>query len=429
MQRNLRSLFRAALILSAVSLLNACAYLRIDPYHPYLRSPYINSAEQEKEVLSRARLDYSEDGRIRVLYVQGTPYERGYQQGVLLRKEVQDNLGYLHKQALSVFHFEELLAEVYERMRPYIPQEHIEEMHGLAHGSKLPLQVVHYMHILPSIGEWGGKREFKKILKQMMRGELGTSCSNVGFAGSATVDNRLLAVRILDWGLHRISKLHKYPLITVGIPENGVPYANIGWVGFLGAVSGMNEQGITLGEMGYGDPEGETLFGMPMPFVLRDVMTYARNLSDVRDIISSRPPTASFGFLMTDGKTAEAELYIRDKNRFLTFEPGTDLRDDEEFFPAIKDTVYGGHYENVLADVLNSTHGSVTPELLMEEVIPKLTMASNFQNVVYDPSNLQFWVNNAAGKRISARTQPYTKYDLKKGLKEFRAFLQQNSEE
>ncbi len=407
----------------ALPALSSCGLLRIDPWHPLIRSPYITSLEQEKEILSRARLSTTSDNRIRVLFVSGTPYERGYQHGVLLREEVNDNLGYIYKKALSKFHFEELFAEVYERMRPYIPQEYLEEMHGLAHGARMPLHVIHHMHILPSIGEWGGKKKIKTVLKKMMAGELGTSCSNIGVSSKATEDNRLYAVRILDWGLHRISKLHEYPLITVGLPDKGNAYANIGWVGFLGAVSGMNDQGITLGEMGYGDPPNETLYGTPMPFVLRDVMTQASNLAQVREVISGHPGTASFGFLMTDGKSGEAELYVRDRDRFLTFKPGVDLRDKDEHFPAVNSTVYGGHYEEVMSDLLSTYHGKLTPELFMEELIPKMVMKSNFQNVIYDPSYLRFWVNNAKSRTESARNAPYSFFDFEKELKGMKAYL------
>ncbi len=414
---------RTLLKLGSASLLSnlaACGYLRIDPWHYRIRSAKITSAEQEAQILAKAETTWTKDGRIRVLFVQGTPYERGYQHGVLLREEVNDNIGYIYNTALKKFHFEELFAEIYERMRPFIPQAYIEEMHGLAHGARMPLKVIHHMHILPSIGEWGGKKEIKKVLKAMMRGELGTSCSNIGVRNSATSDGELYAVRILDWGLHRISKLHEYPLITVGIGEKGNAYCNIGWVGFLGAVSGMNEQGITLGEMGYGDPENERLEGQPMPFLLRDVLRDANNLADVRRIIQSAEPTASFGFLMTDGKSKEAELYVRDPDRFLVFEPGTDLLDDDEFFPAREDMVYGGHYEEVMADLLKTHKGNLSPELFMKDLIPKMAMKSNFQNVVYAPSQLEFWVNNAVGPKADAKRQPYTKFKFGEELKRFR---------
>ena len=412
---------RISLLLSTCLVLSSCALTRIDPMHPYIRSPYIKTAEKEREVLSRAKLEKTADGRIRVLYVSGSPYERGYQHGVLLREEVRANLGYMYSTAKQKFVGEELFAEVFERMRPYIPQEHIDEMHGLAHGSKMPLRVIHAMHILPSIGEWGGKREVKNTIKAMMRGELGTSCSNLAVKGSATKDGQLLTVRILDWGLHRISKLHEFPLITVGVPDKGNAYANIGWVGFLGAISGINEQGITLGEMGYGDPENETLYGTPMPFVLRDVMTYSNSLADVRKIITGHPGTSSFGFLMTDGKTSDSELYIRDRDRFLVFQPGVDLQDADEFYPAIADTVYGGHFEEVMADTLSRNHGQITPALLMDSLIPKMAMRSNFQNVVYAPGKLEFWVNNAASKKIDSKRQPYSHFKFGEQVSSFKS--------
>ncbi len=406
----------------AAATMTGCALARIDPDNVLVRSPYITSNRQEQEILARAKLSQTQDGQIRVLFVRGTAYERGYQHGVLLRKEINDNLGYMYEQGLKKFRFEELLAEVYERVRPYIPEEYVEEMHGLAHGARMPLHQIHHLHILPDIGEWGGRKHIEKLLRQMMHGEeLGTSCSNFAVSKSATADGRLYAVRILDWGLHRISKLHRYPLLTVGVPDKGYAYCNIGWVGFLGAVSGMNERGITLGEMGYGDPPNETLFGKPMIFLLREILSYDNSLADVRSRISGSPGTESFGFLMSDGKRGDAELYVRDRDRFLPFGPGVDLRDRKDFFPAIKDIVYGGHYQEKMTKVLNQQHGKMTPEVLMKEVIPPLVMPSNFQNVVYDPAGLRFWVNNAKNKEISAESQPYSEFRFGEEVQQFRS--------
>jgi isopenicillin-N N-acyltransferase-like protein len=420
-----RQLFWSASILLITSLTTGCSYLRIDPNHYLFRSDVIESVEQERAIVAKAKLAWTQDGRVRVLYVSGTPYERGYQQGRLLREEVRANLMYLYDKILEKYHFEELLDESFERQRPFIPQEYIDEMHGLAHGSRLPLRVVHAIHALPEITEWGGKRKYKKLIKEMMDGVLlGTSCSNFCAAPSATGDKKMYTVRILDWGLHKLSKLHEYPLITVNVPEDGnkgVPSANIGWVGFLGAVSGMNAEGITLGEMGYGDPDGETMRGRPMPFVLRDVLRYAKNLKDVRKIIKEAPPTNSFVFLMSDGKTGESELYLRDRFRFEVHKPGVLLEDKGNKFPAIKGILYGGHYQDKMTSKLGETQGTLTAEMIMKDVIPFMAMPSNFQNVLYSPSDLTFWFTNAAGPKERAAEQPYTFYDFKAGLKEFEA--------
>ena len=413
------TIFRTTALALVATYASGCAYLRIDPDHFLFRSDVIESVEQEKQILSKAKLGWTDDGRARVLYVSGTAYERGYQHGALLREEVRDNILTMYKKVLNKYHFEELLDEAYERQRPFIPQEYIEEMHGLAHGARLPLRVVHGFHALPEITEWGGKKRYKQVIKDMMAGAYGSSCSNLSATGNTTADGKMYTVRILDWGLHKISKLHEYPLITVNVPEKGIPSANIGWVGFLGAVSGMNAQSITLGEMGYGDPDGESMRGKPMPFLLRDVLTNAKNLADVRKIIKESTPTNSFVFLMSDGKTGQSELYLRDRNRFEVHKPGVDLEDKGNKFPAIKGMLYGGHYQDKMTSKLNETKGTITPEVLMKEVIPYIAMPSNFQNVVYEPKGLQFWFTNATGAKHRAAEQAYSHYDFGKGLKEF----------
>lgn len=410
---------RVALLFAILSSVSGCAYLRIDPNHFLIRSDVIQSVEQEKAIVAKAKLGWTEDGNVRVLYVSGTPYERGYQHGVLLRKEVQDNLLSMYEKLLDKFRFEELLEESYERQRPFIPQEYIDEMHGLAHGARIPLRVVHAIHALPEITEWGGKKKLKKVIKDMMEGVYGTSCSNFSANGTATPDKTMYTVRILDWGLHKISKLHEYPLLTVNVPEKGIASVNIGWVGFLGAVSGMNAQSITLGEMGYGDPEGETMRGTPMPFVLRDVLTYSKNLADVRKTISSKPGTNSFVFLMSDGKNGTSELYVRDRTRFEVHKPGKLLKDRDSVFPAIGDVLYGGHYQDRMTQSLTEKRGSITPETIMKDIIPYIAMPSNFQNVIYEPKGLRVWFNNAKGRDARAAEQPYTYFDFGKGLAEF----------
>lgn len=384
-----------------------------------LRSDRIDSFEMEKRILSAAKLRMVGVRNSRLIHLSGDPYEMGYQQGVLLRKEVRDNLGFLYEQSAKMLRYPEFLDETYERIRPFIKDEYVEELHGLAHGSKLPLRTIHAIHALPSLSEWGGRKKIGEVIKSMIKGNFGTSCSNFAAMSGATADREMYVVRILDWGLHRISRLHKYPIVTIYHPKNGYASANIGWVGFIGAVSGMNEKGITLGEMGYGDPSNETMRGTPMVFLLRDVLTYAANLDDARRIIRDSPGSCSYVFLISDGKTGEAELYVRDAERFLVFRAGDDIKDKKEHLPPIEDVLYGGHFNELMTELLSKSRGSITLKEIQESLIPPMVMKSNFQNVIYKPRTLQFWVNNAASKRVSARNQPYTFIDFGEELKNF----------
>lgn len=158
-----------------------------------------------------------------------------------------------------------------------------------------------------------------------------------------------------------------------------------------------------------------------MPFMLRDVLSNAKNLKDVRAIVSSRPGTNSFVFLMSDGKSNRSELYVRDRFRFEVHQPGKDLKDDKKTFPAIKEVLYGGHYADRMTEALTQQRGEITPEVLMNNVIPFIAMPSNFQNVIYEPRGLQFWFNNAKGPGERAAEQPYTHFDLGKALSGYQA--------
>jgi hypothetical protein len=55
----------------------------------------------------------------------------------------------------------------------------------------------------------------------------------------------------------------------------------------------------------------------------------------------------------------------------------------------------------------------------MKEIIPQIAMKSNFQNVVYQPKTLQFWVANAASKTQAAWTQPYSFFDFGTALRDY----------
>ncbi len=181
----------------------------------------------------------------------------------------------------------------------------------------------------------------------------------------------------------------------------------------------MNAEKITLGEMGYRDPANETLSGMPMPFMMRDVMTYSRNLADVRHVIQNTVGTNSYIFVMSDGKTGEAELYVKDRERFLVFQPGQEIHDDKEHLLPIEKVVYGGRYNDKLTEKLTEYHGKLTPEIFMKEIIPHVVMKSNFQNVIYEPNGLKFWVTNSRDSKTLASEGPYTYFDLGAALRDF----------
>src|SRR5438552_477751 len=77
------------------------------------------------------------DGQ-RVLHLTGDHYAMGFAHGKLLAKEARECLdGYLRGFALTI-HKVEQLRELWEKMKPHISPEYLDEMRGLAEGSGIP---------------------------------------------------------------------------------------------------------------------------------------------------------------------------------------------------------------------------------------------------------------------------------------------------
>ena len=242
-----------------------------------------------KKIFSPPRIDRTITGKgwinsvgegtnlITVLHVMGgNYYSLGYHHGRLLApqaeacvKEVERAAEkFIPKEALKLLSekgkrkmVDATLDRAWALMERFVPQEDMEEMAGLADGLKaagvtgIDLATIHRVHAIPDLGE--------------------TSCSALVAKGSATRDHHVYQLRILDYGGG--FGLEKRPLITVyhSNRTNENAFIDIGWIGFVGLVSGMNEKGVAISEMGYGNPPGETLAGEPMIFLLKRALRHA----------------------------------------------------------------------------------------------------------------------------------------------------------
>jgi isopenicillin-N N-acyltransferase like protein len=346
------------------------------------------------------------DCRITVLYVSGTPYEMGYEQGRLLRSEVRATIRDVEDGALKLLPkamrnsgllserdkrdiVDTLLDRAWLKMRPYTPREDLEEMQGLADGSGIPLQVIHRMHAIPDVGE--------------------TSCSGMVARETATRDGHVYQLRILDYGAN--FNLQRRPLITVYRPNNANAFVNIGWIGFVGVVSGMNDKGVALSEMGFGSPPGETLAGIPMPFLLKNVLRYANTADEGATLIRAARRTNSYVYFLGD-KEGGAVGLITSAQNFLTYRANEQdtLKVGNQLLPQFRDIVYGGHYEEKQAQLVRQMQGTFDVPVI-QDLARQIAMKSNLQTVIYDLTAGKIWVANRKDS-IRAADRPYVEFHL-----------------
>ena len=379
----------------------------------------------DRTVTHTGHLEYigDDDNRITVLYVTGTPYEMGYEHGVLLAAQVRDTIkdvqvgaGKLlpkilrNSKAISTRDKDQIVNEFLDRawkmMARYAPKEDLEEMEGLAAGSGIPLDVIHRMHALPDVGE--------------------TSCSGLVAKGGATQDGHVYQLRILDYGAN--FNLQRRPLITVYQPTtgNGNAYATIGWIGFVGAVSGVNAKGVALSEMGFGNPPGETLAGTPMPFMLKNVLRYADTAEDGAAIIRATRRTNSYVYFLGD-KHNDPVGMVTSAQRCLAYHANEreELQVDGHAMPQFHDIVYGGHYEEKQEGLVRDMQGKIDVSGI-QALAKQIAMKSNLQTVIYDLTADRIWVANRK-ENVRASDRPYVEFSLADGWGKAAAFAATNA--
>ena len=350
------------------------------------------------------------DSRITVLYVSGTPYEMGYQQGKLLSKEIH---GTIHDVMAGAEKFlpkqlrnsnlisasakrdivNTIMDKAWQKMAPFAPPEDLQEMEGLADASGVPLQVIHRMHAIPDLGE--------------------TSCSGLVAKETATRDGHVYQLRILDYGAN--FNLQRRPLITVYHSNDANAFANIGWIGFVGVISGVNDKGVAISEMGFGNPPGETLAGTPMPFLLKNVLRFANTADDGAAIVRAAPRTNSYIYFFGD-KNLGAIGMITSAQRCLSYHANERdvLKVADHTLPQYRDVVYGGHYEIKQSELVSKMRGTIDAETL-QGLAKQIAMKSNLQTVIYDLTGDKIWVANRKDTTRAA-DRPYVEFSLAKAF-------------
>lgn len=121
------------------------------------------------------------------------------------------------------------------------------------------------------------------------------ACTVAGVWGAAAFNNHTLHVRSLDWDAG--NPISKFPIIVVYHPSdpNLIVHANIGWIGFVGVLTGMSPK-ITLGEKVWLPRDGPvktTRYGNPWTYVLRDLLYEAHNIKESLKILTEAHRTCA----------------------------------------------------------------------------------------------------------------------------------------
>jgi outer membrane lipoprotein-sorting protein len=359
--------------------------------------PTLVPATGERRVIARegnGRLEMI-DGT-RVLVLKGTPEEIGHQHGSLLKKDVRQlvdhmlfGVGVGSSFDKGTWVFGEIEA-AQKRLNPFMDERYYREMDALASAAGLPREEVRLANFFPELFH----------------------CSGFALFGKATVDGRMYHGRILDY--LRGLGLEQNAVVMVLQPDKGNAWVNVGYAGFIGSVTAMNEKKVAIGEMG-GRGEGNW-DGKPMAQLVREVMEKANTLEEAVEIMRKGPRTCEYYYVISDAKSKRAVGIAATTTKFEVVLPG---QSHPQLPHRIEDAVLmsaGDRYEE-LAKRVKAGYGRFDAGSLRDLMKRPVCMTSNIHCALFAPDTLDFWVANADSENVAAHAR-YTRYNLLELLEE-----------
>ncbi|XP_065920263.1 protein dcd1B-like isoform X2 [Dysidea avara] len=287
---------------------------------------------------------------------------------------------------------------------------------------------------------------------------------------TATAAGGTLQLRALDWDIDGPFK--NYPQVTIYHPNkgNGHTFANVGWTGWIGSITGMSSVQMAISEIGVSFPDDtfghESRFGVPFTYLLRDILQFDNTLTDSMTRMTNAHRTCNLILGVGDGKmdsfrgveySASVANYFTPENLQPTADwhpriPGIVywgmkvldiLVGNPKFSPSIGaitinttnadpyqnsycTTTFSMHhlgmdwlcpgYSSVLAKQLDNYHGQLTPDVTIHDILP-VVQSGDLHIAVYDLQNELMYVSNARADKETgpdmAYDRPFVELDMK----------------
>jgi hypothetical protein len=351
-------------------------------------SPSLASPSRKGKKVEHGELRWI--GGQRVVLLAGTPEQIGRAHGQLLAPEAMrcvDSVLYAFGTVQTVRTgrwFRHDLEAAWARLSPHIPSDHQRETQALAESLGLDPQLAQTLNVFPELFH----------------------CSGFAVFGKATKDGKLYHGRVLDY-MTTIGLQDAAATFIVSV-DGKVPFANVGYAGFIGSVSGMNARGISLGEMG-GRGEGRW-DGVPMATLMRRALEECTTLDEVMDLWKNSPRTCEYYYVFADGKTNRAVGVAATPDSIEFVQPG---QAHPLLGEGIADAVVmsAGKRLETLRQRVQERYGSIDEEGARWLMSRPVAMQSNLHNVLFVPADGVLHVANADHRRPAAE-RPYVRLDL-----------------
>lgn len=243
------------------------------------------------------------------LYVEGNGYERGIANGILTKElhEFQEESFFKQIQILipdlNYLKFLKYFVGYFNRHLPdHITEEYKEEILGISKYASDEFDFIapKYHRIL----NYHGAHDIGHALQDK---NMTVGCTSFSVWDKKSADGKLLVGRNFDF--YSGDDFAKNKIVQFTNPTKGYKFATVTWSGFIGACSGMNDQGLTV-TINAAKSSIPTDAATPIALLAREILQYAKNIDEATAIAKKRDVFVSESILVgsaLDNKTISIE--------------------------------------------------------------------------------------------------------------------------
>jgi len=252
------------------------------------------------------------------LYVEGDPYERGLATGSLTQELMyRQEQVFLEKvnslvpsQGQQKF-LRKFLTWYNRKLHKHILEEYKTEIYGVTRFASNefndlapPYLRSLYLH---------GAHDIGHALQDLML----VGCTSFAVWDEKSEDGNLLIGRNFDF--YAGDEFAEQKIISFTDPDQGYPFMSVTWGGFIGVVSGMNNQGLTV-TINAGKSKIPLVAKTPISLVTREILQYASTIDEAITIAKQQEVFVSEAIMIGSAKDGKAALIEVSPNNFGVYE-------------------------------------------------------------------------------------------------------------
>ncbi len=371
------------------------------------------------------------------LYVEGDGFERGVVNGKLtteLVKRQEDHFAAQIEKMVPSSTKRQFLKYVIgwfnRNLDKNITEEYKEEIYGISFSASEKYQYLgsNYQRLL----NYHAAHDIGHALQNLAL----VGCTSFGTWGAMSDDSTMIIGRNFDFWVG--DKFSEDKIVAFFNPTQGHKFMTVTWGGFIGAVSGMNEKGLTVtinaAKSSY--PLGSAT---PVSLVAREILQYAGNIKEAIAIAQKRKMFVSESFLVASAADNKAVIIEKTPDDLDIYDPHKDfivcanhfqspgLSGSKKNIEQMKESASPYRYQRMMelldangkntvqktVNILRDQKGLHNADIGMgnEKAVNQLIA---HHSIVFEPQKLKVWVSTAPWQ-----LGQYIAYDLNKvfGLK------------